>query len=214
MNAPPRPFTAHRGNSRRRDTTAFLRAMMHHPHQVGAIAQSGRRLAAQAAALIPDTTDPYLVVEIGPGTGVITDMLQAALPHSGTLVTVELNPVMVDHLRTTRPWLNIISGDAIDLPQHLHNRGLPSADLIVSAVPWTLWNVEQQRRTLAGLADALTADGVLATVVTLSAQPTHAAVRFRQLLRRRFNHVRAQRIVWRNTPPARWYVATAPRAPH
>lgn len=189
------------------DGAAFRRAIRQQPHQIGAIAQTGHRLAAHAAALIPDTATPH-VVELGPGAGAITDVLHQSLPPDGRLTAVELNTPMVAHLRQTRPWLTVLHGDAAKLPDLLRDNDLPAPDLIVSALPWTLWTVQQQRDTLDALHAALAPGGAFTTIVTISAAPWPTARRFRRLLAEKFTTVRASPLVWRNMPPAYWHIAS------
>jgi phospholipid N-methyltransferase len=174
---------------------------------VSAVARSGRLPGTRATALIPETTEPYFVVEAGAGTGATSDAIQARLPYNGTLVTVEPHPPTVDHLRATRPWLDVIAGDPADLPHLLRRFGLTRPDLIISALPWAQWSAERQASTLNGLADALTPDGVLATTVAHCAPSTPAQ------LRQRFRSVREERLAWLNVQPARWYVASTPLLP-
>jgi len=178
--------------------------------RTGAAAQHGRRLAAHAAALIPRTDEPYFVVEIGPGTGAVTDAIQARLPRNGTLIAVERCPLMVEHLHRTRPWLDVIPGDAADLPEILRRYGLSQPNLIISGLPWSLWNAEQQTRTLVALTGSLLPDGVLGAALDACPRPAPADVRFRRQLHQRFQHVRGERLIWLSAPPARWYVAAHP----
>jgi phospholipid N-methyltransferase len=193
------------------DTSSFLTEIFHHPHQIGAIAPSGRHLAALAAGLIPTHLDPQVVVELGPGSGVITDALHARLPAGSTLLAVEVNTAMVTHLRRTRPWLRVIHGDAADLPALAEEAGVEAADLIISALPWTLLDAEKQSDILSAVAAALAPHGTFATVVTLPVRPLPRIRRLRRYLAQTFDSVTRTHTVWRNTPPASLYVCRSPR---
>lgn len=188
------------------DTAAFRRAIRRHPHQIGAVAQTGPRLAARAADLIPDI-DAQFVVELGPGAGAVSDAIHHRLPASGAFLAVEVNTAMVEHLTATRPWLYVIQGDAEDLPKILAKINIGQPDLVVSALPWSLWDTDRQTSVLDAITEAMAPGATFATIATISSLPTPAAARFRRLLRDRFTTVYAQRLIWRNTPPARWYVA-------
>jgi phosphatidylethanolamine/phosphatidyl-N-methylethanolamine N-methyltransferase len=194
----------------RRDTTRFLAEALRTPRQIGAVAPSGPRLAAQAAGLLTDHGEPQVVVELGPGNGVISDALRARLPSGSTLTAVEINAAMVTHLSQTRPWLNVIHGDAANLGHLLHAAGLAPADLIVSALPWSLLPDFAQRRVLAAIAGSLDPRGTFATITTIPVRPLPAIRRFLHHLDRTFASVTRTPTVWRNMPPAYFYVCRHP----
>lgn len=195
----------------RRDTARFLREILRHSRQIGAVSPSGPHLAGQAAELITQRAGPQVVVEIGPGSGAITDALAARLPAGSTLVGVEVNAAMVAHLEQTRPWLQVIHGDAADLPDLLHAADIPPVDLIVSALPWSLIPPGTQHRIVRGIASVLHPDGTFATVSTLPVRNLPGTRQMRRELRAAFAVVDRTRTVWRNLPPAHLYVCRHPR---
>lgn len=205
------PTTSDRGYApARRATTRFLAEALRAPRQIGAIAQSGPHLAAQAAGLFIPDDGPQVIVELGPGAGAITDVLHARMPAGSRLVGVEINTSMVEGLRRTRPWLNVIHGDAIDLPTLIRAAGLPPPDLIISALPWSMISAAAQPRILAAISEAMHPRGTFATVTTLPVRVLPAAQRFRRHLHHTFASVSQTRIVWRNIPPAHLYICRSP----
>lgn len=204
----PRPVPA----SAPGDTRRFLSEILHHPHQLGAISPTGAYLARQAAALIATHAGPQVVVELGPGGGAITDTLHAQLPPGSTLIAVEINDVLVAHLRRTRPWLHVVHGDAAHLPDLLPaaNR---QVDLIISALPWSLIGDDAQQDILAGIGATLAPHGTFATVVTAPTAPLPGIRRMRRHLQMLFATVTRTRTVWRNVPPAHLLVARHPHRP-
>ncbi|WP_189077593.1 class I SAM-dependent methyltransferase [Mangrovihabitans endophyticus] len=188
----------------------FLTEALRSPHQIGAIARSGRRLAAHAAGLIAARSGPQTVVELGPGDGALTVELQRRLPADSNLIAVEVNTAMAEHLSHTLPWLKLIHGDAADLPKHLAEAGLGRADLIVSALPWSVFNVELQQRLMGAIVDGLEPGGTFATVQTVPVKPLPRARHFRRLLNKKFDAVLHTSTVWRNMPPAHLYVCRNP----
>ena len=104
---------------------------------VGAALPSSRALTRRIAACLPLRPEGY-VIELGAGTGAVT---QALLEHGvppDKLVPVEISEKMVRHLRRRFPRLNVLGGDAAKLDallaQHLPNvRGHVSH--IVSSLP-------------------------------------------------------------------------------
>ena len=72
---------------------AFLAAALRRPGQIGAVLPSSVPLARVLAAVVPRTGGP-VVVELGPGTGAVTDVIDAQLPPDARHVAVELDARM------------------------------------------------------------------------------------------------------------------------
>jgi phosphatidylethanolamine/phosphatidyl-N-methylethanolamine N-methyltransferase len=200
-------MTAHLG----RDTRRFLAAALRAPREIGAIAPSGRRLAACAAALM-SPGQGQTVIELGPGGGVITDALYQRLTGADHLLAVERNQTMAAHLTATRPWLKVVNGDAADLPALLAKAGHSRADIIVSALPWSVIPDADQHALLNSITSILNPGGTFATVLTLPLLPLPIIRQLRRRLSGTFATV-THLTVWRNVPPARLYVCTAPTSP-
>ncbi len=192
------------------DTRTFMAAILRRPKELGAIAPSSKALAKRAVAPVPTTGSP-VVVELGPGGGVITDEIRDRLPADGRLLAVEYNGEMVRHLRETRPWLEVVHGDAMRLTDLMHAEGVRQADVIVSTLPWTLFDDDAQTRLLRQITTLLAPGGTFCTVLTLTAWPFPSARRFRRRLASAFGEVAATPPVWGNVPPALLYVCARPR---
>ncbi len=116
----------------------FLRELVSQPLAVGAICASSPHLAARMAALVDPASDG-LVVELGGGTGVITAALLARGVPPQRLVVVEQSARLTAHLRQRFAAVQVLQGDAADLPQLLarlddERRQLPVLH-IVSGLP-------------------------------------------------------------------------------
>ncbi|MEU3168636.1 methyltransferase domain-containing protein [Streptosporangium sp. NPDC006930] len=177
---------------------------MRNPHQLGAIAPSSKAVARLAASIVP-TTPGATVVELGAGGGVISDAIRDRLPMGGRQLAIELNEGMVNHLRRSRPWLEVISGDAGDLGKILREAGLSHADAIVSSLPWTLFEEAQQKRVLEEIAACLAPGGAFSTITTLTVMPFQRSRHFRGLMNSTFATVDTLGPIWRNVPPALVY---------
>ncbi|MFF3442041.1 class I SAM-dependent methyltransferase [Streptosporangium sp. NPDC002721] len=177
---------------------------MRNPHQLGAIAPSSKAVARLVASIVP-TTPGAVVVELGAGGGVISDAIRDRLPPGGRQLAVEVNEGMVDHLRRSRPWLEVIPGDAGDLGKLLREAGLSHADAIVSSLPWTLFEDAQQKRILDEIAASLAPGGAFSTITTLTVMPFRRFRHFRGLMSSTFATVDTLGPIWRNVPPALVY---------
>lgn len=123
----------------------FLRRWAANPLQMGSIIPSAPALCKRIARQVRRTADQY-VLELGAGTGVVSKaMLNAGLPPE-KLYVVEIVHDMAEHLRHVLPGVNVIEGDARDLPKLLpaHVRG--HIGTVVCGVPMVLLPLAQQRR--------------------------------------------------------------------
>jgi phosphatidylethanolamine/phosphatidyl-N-methylethanolamine N-methyltransferase len=170
----------------------FMREMMMHPATVGAIWPSSSQLARHMAAMVPPIADG-LVVELGAGTGAITQALLKAGISEDRLLVIERSPVFVAVLQRRFPGVKVIEGDATRLAAILPTnlpvvaivsglplRSLPSNE--ASAI------VEQWRHVLAPGGRVI--------------QFTYALLGCFEIRTEGFLQ-RASRIAWANLPPAR-----------
>ena len=75
------------------------------------------------------------VLELGPGTGVITKAILEAGVKPENLWSIEYSEDFVRHLRRDYPGVNFIQGDAFDLDATLGDKRDTVFDSVVSGVP-------------------------------------------------------------------------------
>ncbi|HTV61917.1 MAG TPA: rRNA adenine N-6-methyltransferase family protein [Verrucomicrobiae bacterium] len=176
------------------DTGLFLQEWLAHPKRTGSLVPSSRHLAAAMARWLP--TDPEsFVLELGPGTGVVTDALMARGLREEKLVVIENNSKLAGLLRERYPRAQIITGDAWKLDALLRNRRIESVGAVISSLPLLNFS-EEQASALAGKIRAMLEPGghwVQFSYRIHKLRPRGAA---------NF-HLRASKIVWLNIPPAR-----------
>src|SRR5919199_3348925 len=100
------------------DEARFLRSWLERPLLTGAVTPSGKMLARTMASYV-DPRIPGPVVELGPGTGPVTDALVRRGVAQDRLVLVEYNPEFCKLLKRRLPKATIVQGDAYDLPASL-----------------------------------------------------------------------------------------------
>lgn len=112
----------------------FFKGWMDGPKAVGAVLPTSSVTSRRMASVVnPDSGLP--VLELGPGTGVITRAILDRGVKPEKLWSVEYSCDFVEHLRREFPRVNIVHGDAFDLDKALdEDRGL-TFDSVVSAVP-------------------------------------------------------------------------------
>jgi phosphatidylethanolamine/phosphatidyl-N-methylethanolamine N-methyltransferase len=116
------------------DEVRFLRSWIEKPLHVGAVMPSGRLLARTMAQYV-DAKSSGPVVELGPGTGAITNALIEHGVDQKRLVLVEYNPSFCALLRDRYPQAKVVQGDAYTLRDTLWNVLSMPADAVVSGLP-------------------------------------------------------------------------------
>lgn len=111
----------------------FFRRWVRNPRQVGAVAPSSRQLAIRMVDELP--AGARRVIELGPGTGVMTAALLARGLSPEGLLAVELDPTLHDALLARFPALNVVRGDARRLDELAAGFAAPGeVDAVISSL--------------------------------------------------------------------------------
>lgn len=116
------------------DEVRFLRSWIEKPLHMGAVMPSGRVLARTMASYV-DPKDDGPVIELGPGTGAITNALIGQGVAAKRLVLVEYNPAFCALLRDRYPQARVVQGDAYNLRETLWDVLGAPASAVVSGLP-------------------------------------------------------------------------------
>lgn len=134
----------------------FFKGWMDKPRAVGAIMPTSGVTARKMASVVnPHSGLP--VLELGPGTGVITKAILQAGVKPQNLWSIEYSQDFVLHLRDAYPGVNIIHGDAFDLGTTLGDERDTVFDSVVSGVPLLNFPVERRVAYVEGLLDRIPA---------------------------------------------------------
>src|ERR1700753_3325854 len=116
------------------DEVRFLRSWIEKPLHMGAVMPSGKLLARTMAQYVdPHGEGP--VIELGPGTGAITNALIEHGVDQKRLVLVEYNPGFCALLRDRYPQAKVVQGDAYTLRETLWDVLSPPASAVVPGLP-------------------------------------------------------------------------------
>jgi phosphatidylethanolamine/phosphatidyl-N-methylethanolamine N-methyltransferase len=116
------------------DEVRFFRSWIEKPLHMGAVMPSGRVLARTMAQYV-DVDSQGPVVELGPGTGAITNALIEHGIDQKRLVLVEYNPGFCALLRDRYPQAKVVQGDAYALRDSLWDVLSVPASAVVSGLP-------------------------------------------------------------------------------
>ena len=179
------------------DEVRFIRSWMERPLSIGAVTPSGKVLArAMARYVDPNSNGP--VVELGPGTGPVTEALVEAGVDPARLVLVEFNPNFCRLLRARYPDATLVQGDAYSMRRLLETLLLQPAAAVVSGLPLVTKPMRQRVRLIRDAFDLMLPGAPFVQFTYSVASP----------LPRRLNGftVEASERIWMNIPPARVWV--------
>ena len=185
--------------------------------------QSTAAIAPSSPFLVEAMTEPLpletakTVVELGPGTGVMTRRMLARLPADARLLAFEISPRFVEYLRNEidDPRLEVVEAGAEHLGHELERRGLERVDAALSSLGLSLMPPAFVDGILASLTSHLGADAVFTQFQYVSrvriADGTISAFDAKKVLSGFFGQI-DRRVIVRNLPPAFAYACREPRA--
>jgi phosphatidylethanolamine/phosphatidyl-N-methylethanolamine N-methyltransferase len=174
----------------------FLKGLLRDPGGVSAPTPSSPALAAVIAAKV-DPLRPGVVVELGAGSGAVTQALLARGIAPERLIAIEYSDYFARLLSKRFPGVTVICGDAFDFDRHMPI-GEPIA-AIVSGLPLLNFS-PRNRRAL--IERALVLQGVGGRFIQLS-------YGWRPPIGSAFGVPPGKSTVWRNFPPAHIWTFSA-----
>lgn len=177
------------------DEVRFIASWLQHPLKVGAVSPSGRALARALAAEV-DPSVPGPVIELGPGTGPVTEALVARGVAPERLVLVEYDPDFCAILRRKFPGALVVEGDAYALGETLAGLLKEPAAAVISSLPLMTRPLTVRMRLLNAAMRLLRPGAPYVQFTYAMAAPIPS---------RRYRITASPRI-WKNLPPARVWV--------
>jgi phosphatidylethanolamine/phosphatidyl-N-methylethanolamine N-methyltransferase len=185
-----------KNGARLNDEVRFIRSWIEKPLTVGAVTPSSKALARVMAGYVDPHGDGP-VVELGPGTGPVTEALVEHGVDPKRLVLVEFNPQFCALLAQRFPEATIVHGDAYRLHDSLASLTRHAASAVVSGLPLMTKPLRIRQRLLREALALLqpNAPFVQFTYAVVPPIPKASGVK-----------VEASERIWRNMPPARVWV--------
>ena len=139
---------------------AFFRGFLRCPYQVGSVIPSSRfleRRLVEVAAVGQART----VVEFGPGTGGTTRALLRAMPKSGSLLAIEIDPQFAELLQEGIDDERFVAhqGSAEQIEHALASCTLPAPDAVISGIPFSTMPEHVGKNILRAVRDVLAPGG-------------------------------------------------------
>jgi phosphatidylethanolamine/phosphatidyl-N-methylethanolamine N-methyltransferase len=179
------------------DEVRFIRSWIERPLSIGAVTPSGKPLARTMARHVDPASDGP-VVELGPGTGPVTEALVQAGVSPSRLVLVEFNPSFCRILRSRYPDATLVQGDAYSMRRLLETLLLQPAAAVVSGLPLVTKPITERLRLIRDAFDLMVPGAPFVQFTYSVAAP----------LPKRIGgfSVEASERIWMNIPPARVWV--------
>jgi phosphatidylethanolamine/phosphatidyl-N-methylethanolamine N-methyltransferase len=121
----------------------FYLGWLKNPKRVGAIAPTSTGMARKMASVVRPESD-LPVLELGPGTGVITKAILERGVRPENVVSVEYSQSFLPGLKRQFPGVEFVYGDALNIAQIARDLGIERFDSIVSALPLLNFPVDQR----------------------------------------------------------------------
>ena len=116
----------------------FFKMFIKQPKVNASITPSSKR-AARAMVHGLDLGKMKHVVELGPGTGVFTDILSEHLSTDCKILLIELEETYIQNLRTKYDnRFEVVNCSACELENLLKERGIENVDLVISGLPFNM----------------------------------------------------------------------------
>ena len=123
----------------------FLKMFIKQPKVNASITPSSKR-AARAMLRGLDLSQMKYVVELGPGTGVFTDLLSLRLPKDCRVLLIELEESYIKNLEEKYDdRFEVIQSSACELDKILAERCVQNVDLVVSGLPFNMPNEAKKK---------------------------------------------------------------------
>lgn len=134
----------------------FFKGWIDGPKSVGAILPTSSVTAKRMASVI-NPTSGLPVLELGPGTGIITKAILKRGIAPENLASIEYSTDFYQHLKRTIPGVHFINGDAFDLDRTLGDWKDKQFDAVISAIPMLSFPMDQRIALLEDLLDRMPA---------------------------------------------------------
>ncbi len=179
------------------DEMQFIRSWIEKPLSTGAVMPSSKALARTMARYVdPQSVGP--VVELGPGTGPVTEALVQHGVDPKRLLLVEFNPDFCRLLRKRYPAATVVQGDAYRLRRLLGSVLREPAAAVVSSLPLVTKPLRARLRLISDAMGMLTPGAPFIQFTYAMVPPIPKAL----------SGIKAEssELIWMNLPPARVWV--------
>lgn len=155
------------------DSYLFLKSWFDSPKKMGTLLPSSSKTGKKIADLIKDVEN-VLVVELGAGTGQITEKIVEGGVQPDNFVTVEYDERFCKELHKRFPTLpSILNIDAADTIKHLPAKFIGKTDYLISTLPLITLGEEKAKTIVNEIFKVLKPNGVYIQVTLSPFKPKY-----------------------------------------
>lgn len=181
----------------------FLKAAIKEPFQISTLFQTAP--ATVNRLLSPLKADHHCsVLELGVGAGAVTKRAHKVMKSKDQYLGFEINSDLFNYVSGEYKDFQFVCASAESISDYTKNRKF---DLIVSTLPWSLFDDYMRKNILNEISKHLEKGGYFKTYMVCNAILTPSGRRFRQQLEERFEVT--SRWVFLNAPPAKVFECRA-----
>lgn len=167
----------------------------HHRKRIGAVAPSSRGLCRAMTDWLPGPDE--FIVELGPGTGVVTQMLLERGVRPDRLIAIEMSPELAKMIQERFAGIHVINGDACKMDELIREFVPPNKTVgaVISSLPLRNFPHELAETLARKIYDVLRPEGRWVQFSYRIQTNRHRGDHYFTAL--------PSKIVWLNLPPAR-----------
>lgn len=144
-----------------KENVIFFKSLLKSPLKTGAFFPSSKHLAISIANFVSIPKEDEYIIELGAGTGRVTEaILLRGVPES-QLVVFEMQPSLVKFLRKKFPNTIVIEGNAADMEILLPNHIVGKVSTVVSGIPMVNLRFHEQQAIVKSCQNIMQSDGAL-----------------------------------------------------
>jgi phospholipid N-methyltransferase len=165
----------------------FALNFFRHPLMLGSIVPSSRFLIRELLKPV-DWEQARVIVEYGPGVGVITTEVLRRMRPDAMLIAIETNPDFVKYLRETiqDERLHVVQASAEAVDEILRQYGQSSASYVISGIPFSTIPAAVRERILLKTCEVLKPGGGTFLVFQFSSRLLEDLQRIFRYVQRQF----------------------------
>lgn len=163
--------------------------------RIGAVAPSSPGLCRAMTDWLPGPDE--FVIELGPGTGVVTKAILDRGVRPDHLISIEMSPQLADMVKKRFPAIHVVNGDACKLSEYVSElvpKG-KTVGAVISSLPLRNFPVELAEKLAKEIHNVLRPEGRWIQFSYRISTHNHIGDHH-------FKHL-PSKIVWLNIPPAR-----------
>jgi len=189
-------------SARLSDFGLFFSKFMAKGRQISSAVPSSPAMVARILDRV-DFSRPGTIVELGAGTGPVTEQIMEVLRPHHRFIAVENDPDFCNILRRRFPNLTLLQSDATKIAEPLEHLGVNRVEYVLSGLPTPALPRKSLIKLIRWLEKSLSPTGVFIQI-------TVVPFVYQRFYRRLFDSVDF-RMVWLNIPPGGVYYCSKPR---